>query len=119
MSFVLPQNGQALGALALYKQYGAAPFSQNFNIYRRLALDMMSMHDLSSPQAYRNWADLRDMLLSLVDNLRQHEDRDGVQVSIGIFPIYREFLAYNIINMCSSESVNFIFSLATIYSTRN
>lgn len=85
------QNGQPLGALALYKQYGAAPFSQNFNIYRRLALDMMSLHDLCSSQAYRNWADLRDMLLSLVDNLRQHEDTDGVQVSISILTKFREF----------------------------
>ncbi|XP_063612068.1 intraflagellar transport protein 172 homolog [Penaeus indicus] len=87
------KNGQALGALALYKQYGAAPFSQNFNIYRRLALDMMSMHELCSPQAYRNWADLRDMLLSLVDNLRQHEDTDGVQAEFEQLLILAHYMA--------------------------
>ncbi|XP_066969064.1 intraflagellar transport protein 172 homolog [Macrobrachium rosenbergii] len=65
-------------ALQLYKKYGAPAFSQNYNIYRRVALDLMSMHELCTAQAYRTWADLRDLLFSLVENIRQHEDTDGV-----------------------------------------
>ncbi|CAL4073000.1 unnamed protein product, partial [Meganyctiphanes norvegica] len=74
----LIKDGQAVEALGLYKQYGAPPYKQNYNIYRRLTIDLFGLHELCSPQAYRTWADLRDILLSLVDALRQHEDIDGV-----------------------------------------
>lgn len=67
-------------ALGLYKQYGAPAFTQNYNIYRRLGMDLMSLHELCSAQGYRTWADLRDLLLNLVDSLIQHQDTDGVLV---------------------------------------
>ncbi|KAK7085982.1 hypothetical protein SK128_023173 [Halocaridina rubra] len=74
----LIKDDQAVNALALYKQYGAPAYAQNYNIYRRLALDLMSMHELCTAEAYQTWADLRDLLLSLVENIRQHADTDGV-----------------------------------------
>ncbi|KAG7173582.1 Intraflagellar transport protein 172-like [Homarus americanus] len=89
----LRRDGQAVEALGLYKQYGAPAFSQNYNIYRRVALDLMSMHELCSGQAYRTWADLRDLLLSLVDNLRQHEDIEGVMNEFELLLLQAHYLA--------------------------
>ncbi|XP_071532014.1 intraflagellar transport protein 172 homolog [Panulirus ornatus] len=89
----LIKDGQAVEALRLYKQHGAPAFAQNYNIYRRLVLDLISMHELCSSQAYQTWADLRDLLLSLVDNLRQHEDTDGVMKEFELLLLQAHYLA--------------------------
>lgn len=39
---------------------------QNFNIYKRIVSDVLSQAGLNKPEAYRVWADLRDMLFDLV-----------------------------------------------------
>ncbi|XP_076029417.1 intraflagellar transport protein Oseg2 isoform X2 [Oratosquilla oratoria] len=75
----LIKDGQVVEALGLYKQYGSPAYPQNFNIYRRLAQDMMGRHDLYSAQAYDSWKDLREILFNLVEDLHQHEDEHGVQ----------------------------------------
>ncbi|KAK4305876.1 hypothetical protein Pmani_022262 [Petrolisthes manimaculis] len=84
---------KAAEALGLYKQYGAPAFTQNYNIYRRLSLDLMSLHELCSPQGYRTWADLRDLLLNLVDNLIQHQDTDGVLREFKLLLLLSHYLA--------------------------
>lgn len=40
--------------------------SQNFNIYKRLFLDVINLPDADAPESYRTWADLRSFLLQLV-----------------------------------------------------
>ncbi|KAK4299690.1 hypothetical protein Pmani_028048 [Petrolisthes manimaculis] len=89
----LIKEGKAAEALGLYKQYGAPAFTQNYNIYRRLSLDLMSLHELCSPQGYRTWADLRDLLLNLVDNLIQHQDTDGVLKEFELLLLLSHYLA--------------------------
>ena len=39
---------------------------QNFNIYKRIVHDMLNKRDMNKAEAFRNWADLRDMLFDLV-----------------------------------------------------
>lgn len=41
---------------------------QNFNIYKRLFLDVINLPDTDGPDCYRMWADLRSFLLQLVSS---------------------------------------------------
>ncbi|XP_053107178.1 intraflagellar transport protein 172 homolog isoform X2 [Hemicordylus capensis] len=56
-------------ALSLYVQHGAPANSQNFNIYKRLFVEMVNVAEMNCAEAYRSWADLRDVLFSLCENL--------------------------------------------------
>jgi hypothetical protein len=47
-------------------KYDAPLYSQNYNIYKRIAVDMFSMTGLSGQDGYSNCAKLRNMLLRLV-----------------------------------------------------
>lgn len=60
------QDGLTQKALALYVQYDTPAFPQNYNIYRRIALDLFSMSGLDEINAYIVWKQLRSMLFSLV-----------------------------------------------------
>jgi len=50
----------------LYVKHGTPPYSQNYNIYKRIVTDLLKTSDLMKAEAYRTWADLRDMLHDLV-----------------------------------------------------
>ncbi|XP_077566022.1 intraflagellar transport protein 172 homolog [Stigmatopora nigra] len=63
----LIREGFAIKALQLYVQHGAPPNTQNFNIYKRLFLDMLHLPEVTN--SYRTWADLRNVLLQLCENL--------------------------------------------------
>ncbi|XP_060165824.1 intraflagellar transport protein 172 homolog isoform X5 [Globicephala melas] len=65
----LIREGGCAQALALYVQHGAPANPQNFNIYRRIFTDMVSSPGTNSAEAYHNWADLRDVLFNLCENL--------------------------------------------------
>uniref|UniRef100_A0A8U7MH45 Intraflagellar transport protein 172 homolog n=1 Tax=Corvus moneduloides TaxID=1196302 RepID=A0A8U7MH45_CORMO len=56
-------------ALRLYVHHGAPANSQNFNIYKRLFVEMVNASGMNCAEAYSSWAELRDMLLSLCENL--------------------------------------------------
>nr|CAD7394029.1 unnamed protein product [Timema cristinae] len=66
----LIQEGFTLEALSLYSKYEAPLFPQNFNIYKRLAIDMFGMKGLSSPDSYTSWTQLRAMLLHLSEGMK-------------------------------------------------
>nr|XP_057921402.1 intraflagellar transport protein 172 homolog [Doryrhamphus excisus] len=63
----LIKEGDPVKALQLYVQHGAPPNPQNFNIYKRLFLDMIHLPE--APESYRTWADLRNVLLQLCESL--------------------------------------------------
>ncbi|XP_043460196.1 intraflagellar transport protein 172 homolog [Prionailurus bengalensis] len=65
----LIREGDYGQALALYVQHGAPANPQNFNIYKRIFTDMVSSPGTNSAEAYHNWADLRDVLFNLCENL--------------------------------------------------
>uniref|UniRef100_A0A669PJU1 Intraflagellar transport protein 172 homolog n=1 Tax=Phasianus colchicus TaxID=9054 RepID=A0A669PJU1_PHACC len=56
-------------ALSLYVQHGAPVNPQNFNIYKRLFVEMVNAPGMNCAEAYSSWADLRDVLFSLCENL--------------------------------------------------
>ncbi|ELV13731.1 Intraflagellar transport protein 172 like protein [Tupaia chinensis] len=65
----LIREGSSTQALALYVQHGAPANPQNFNIYKRIFTDMVSSPGTNSAEAYHSWADLRDVLFNLCENL--------------------------------------------------
>ncbi|XP_076806393.1 intraflagellar transport protein 172 homolog [Clavelina lepadiformis] len=69
----LLKEGNVLEALDLYIQHGAPPNVQNFNIYRRIANDVISSPELDN---YKTWGGLRDMLHGLVQNLQRSQQRN-------------------------------------------
>ncbi|XP_050543646.1 intraflagellar transport protein 172 homolog isoform X2 [Daktulosphaira vitifoliae] len=64
----LLRDSKVFDALNLYTQYEAPPFPQNFNIYRRIAVDMFSKRDLDKTESYDMWAKLRNMFYNLNEN---------------------------------------------------
>uniref|UniRef100_A0A1A8U1D0 Intraflagellar transport protein 172 homolog n=1 Tax=Nothobranchius furzeri TaxID=105023 RepID=A0A1A8U1D0_NOTFU len=73
----LIKAGEAVRALELYVQHGAPPNPQNFNIYKRLFLDLINLPDTDKPDAYRMWADLRNFLLQLCDNVSKSAEANS------------------------------------------
>ncbi|KAM6905680.1 intraflagellar transport protein 172 homolog [Lycodopsis pacificus] len=64
-------------ALQLYVQHGAPPNPQNFNIYKRLFLDLINLPDTDGPESYRMWADLRNFLLQLCENMSRSAEANS------------------------------------------
>ena len=62
----LIKENKTMEAMDLYVRYGAPAASQNFNIYKRIVMDILNKNGLMKPEAFRTWADLRDMLFDLV-----------------------------------------------------
>ncbi|XP_078205746.1 intraflagellar transport protein 172 homolog isoform X6 [Callithrix jacchus] len=65
----LIREGSSAQALALYVHHGAPANPQNFNIYKRIFTDMVSSPGTNCAEAYHSWADLRDVLFNLCENL--------------------------------------------------
>ncbi|XP_050306348.1 intraflagellar transport protein 172 homolog [Anthonomus grandis grandis] len=57
-------------ALNLYATHGAPAMPQNFNIYNHIASEMFGLPDLSEPEAYAQWEQLRQMLLEVNEGLK-------------------------------------------------
>lgn len=73
----LIKEEEPLKALQLYVQHGAPPNPQNFNIYKRLFLDMISLPDTDGADSYRMWADLRSFLLQLCENMSRSAEANS------------------------------------------
>uniref|UniRef100_A0A9J8AZH0 Intraflagellar transport 172 n=1 Tax=Cyprinus carpio carpio TaxID=630221 RepID=A0A9J8AZH0_CYPCA len=52
-------------------------FLQNFNIYKRMFLELVSLRDWDCAEAYRMWANLRDVLLLLCENLTKSSEANS------------------------------------------
>ena len=57
-------------------------YFQNFNIYKRLFLDMINLPETDGAESYRMWADLRSLLLQLVNSVAT---RRGVRRALRCF----------------------------------
>uniref|UniRef100_A0A3B3Z6D5 Intraflagellar transport protein 172 homolog n=1 Tax=Poecilia mexicana TaxID=48701 RepID=A0A3B3Z6D5_9TELE len=73
----LIKEEEAVKALQLYTQHGAPPNPQNFNIYKRLFLDLINRSNTAGPESYRMWADLRNFLLELCENLTKSAEANS------------------------------------------
>ncbi|KFO82193.1 Intraflagellar transport protein 172, partial [Cuculus canorus] len=56
-------------ALNLYVHHGAPANPQNFNIYKRLFVEMVNASGMNCAEAYSSWANLRNVLFHLCENL--------------------------------------------------
>ncbi|XP_043365854.1 intraflagellar transport protein 172 homolog isoform X3 [Dermochelys coriacea] len=70
----LIREGSYDKALSLYVQHGAPANLQNFNIYKRLFVEMVNAPGMNSTEAYPSWADLRDVLFNLCENLMKSSE---------------------------------------------
>uniref|UniRef100_A0A146M0F0 Intraflagellar transport protein 172 n=2 Tax=Lygus hesperus TaxID=30085 RepID=A0A146M0F0_LYGHE len=68
----LIKTGYSARALDLYIQHGAPALPQNYNIYRTIAADVMSVH--RSNETYKNWSKLRDMFYQLTEAMNSTSD---------------------------------------------
>ncbi|XP_051954406.1 intraflagellar transport protein 172 homolog [Xyrauchen texanus] len=73
----LIREGEAEKVLYLYAQHGVPAYSQNFNIYKRMFLELVSLRDRDCAEAYRMWADMRDVLLLLCENLTKSSEANS------------------------------------------
>ncbi len=64
----LIRNNAALTALKIFTKYGSPPTPQNFNIYKRLCMDVY-VQPLGGMASYSIYSSLRDILLSLVEDI--------------------------------------------------
>ncbi|XP_076872854.1 intraflagellar transport protein 172 homolog [Brachyhypopomus gauderio] len=73
----LIKESQAEKVLNLYTQHGLPANPQNFNIYKRMFLELMTLRDRDVAEAYRMWADLRDALHLLCENLTKSSEANS------------------------------------------
>uniref|UniRef100_A0A914VZ84 Intraflagellar transport protein 172 n=1 Tax=Plectus sambesii TaxID=2011161 RepID=A0A914VZ84_9BILA len=66
----LISNGSFMEAVEVFEKYGAAANPSAFNIYKRLIDEVIAKSNTNTSAAYKSWASLRNMLLSLVSNLQ-------------------------------------------------
>ncbi|XP_063226619.1 intraflagellar transport protein 172 homolog isoform X1 [Bacillus rossius redtenbacheri] len=70
----LIKDGYVLEALDLYTKYDVPLAPQNFNIYKRIAVDVFGLKDLSGPESYQTWAKLRTMLFRITEGMQTVSD---------------------------------------------
>ncbi|XP_072218456.1 intraflagellar transport protein 172 homolog [Leuresthes tenuis] len=105
----LIKEGDALKALQVYLQHGAPPNPQNFNIYKRLFLDLINIPDTDGPESYHTWADLRNLLLQLGENMSKSAEANS--------PAHEEFeqmllIAHYFATRSAAKGVEQLISIA-------
>ncbi|CAL8315982.1 unnamed protein product [Lota lota] len=106
----LIKEGDSQSALQLYVQHGAPPNPQNFNIYKRMFLDLLNLTGAHVPEGYRMWADLRNFLLLLCENISKSSEANS--------PSHEEFeqmllIAHYCATRCAAEGVDQLVSIST------
>lgn len=64
----LLKTAQPVVALKVFMEHGAPSHEANWNVYRKLVLDLCSLRD---PVAYTSWAGLRDRMFEVMSDLRR------------------------------------------------
>jgi intraflagellar transport protein 172 len=83
-------------ALDLYRQYGAPPYPANFNIYKRIGLDLYasrSIADKDGADSYQLWAALRDMYFGLCETLSTDGTSPAVIEEFGLLLLIAHYYA--------------------------
>lgn len=62
----LLKDGFIKEALSLYSNHGAPAMPQNFNIYNHIASEIFALPDISGPNSFAIWEQLRQMLFEIV-----------------------------------------------------
>ena len=80
----LIREGNPQSALQLYTKHGAPPYQANFNIYKRIGVDLFSAKQLDTGEAYSTWAELRDLYLGLLESLAERSSNRNCKLNIYI-----------------------------------
>ncbi|CAH1772611.1 unnamed protein product [Owenia fusiformis] len=75
----LIKENKVIKAMDLFVKHGAPAHPQNFNIYKRIVHDILNMRNLNVAESYRTWADLREMLFDLYENLAKSSEANSPQ----------------------------------------
>ncbi|KAL7058247.1 hypothetical protein AAHC03_017052 [Spirometra sp. Aus1] len=86
----LIKDARTYDALLLYKSHGTPPYTQNFNIYKRIFQEITSQRDLFNADGYTTWATLRDVLFDL--NQRVVSPESPVKVQPTVIAIFERML---------------------------
>uniref|UniRef100_A0A1B6D0F4 Intraflagellar transport protein 172 homolog n=1 Tax=Clastoptera arizonana TaxID=38151 RepID=A0A1B6D0F4_9HEMI len=70
----LIKEGFVLKALNLYSKLEAPAYPQNYNIYRRISMDIIAMPGLSGEEGFPTWARLRNLLFGLIEAMSKTSD---------------------------------------------
>ncbi|XP_044261133.1 intraflagellar transport protein 172 homolog [Tribolium madens] len=65
----LLKDGFVKEALNLYSTHGAPAMPQNFNIYNHIASEIFALSDISGPESFSVWEQLRQMLFEINEGL--------------------------------------------------
>lgn len=71
------KEGKVLDAMDLYTKYEAPAFRQNYNIYKRLCDEMFTLEHVNESESYGRWAQLRNILFNLTENIRHTQEADS------------------------------------------
>ncbi len=80
-------------------------FLQNFNIYKRMFLELVCLRDRDCAEAYRMWADLRDVLLLLVSS--------GLLWRLTLGKLFSQYWLYIQVGNSESYSISVLCSVKT------
>ncbi|KAG7280372.1 hypothetical protein CRUP_022200 [Coryphaenoides rupestris] len=83
---------------------------QNFNIYKRMFLDMLNLTETDTPEGYRMWADLRNVLLLLCENISKSSEANS--------PSHEEFeqmlqISHYCATRCAAKGVDQLLNIST------
>jgi intraflagellar transport protein 172 len=72
----LIKSNAILSALNLFTIHGAPATPQNFNIYKRLCLEVFGFN-IEGPQAYPTYSNLRNVLFNIIEELTKRSDTNN------------------------------------------
>ena len=75
----LIKEGNPSGALDLYKKYGTPNYRANYNIYKRIGVDIFSSKNIEKEDSYQVFSSLRDIYLSLVESMSETSASDALK----------------------------------------
>ena len=78
----LIKEGHPESALQLYTKHGTPPYQANFNIYKRIGVDLFSSPRMDNAESYGTWAALRDLYLGLVEGLSERASAGHQEFSL-------------------------------------
>ncbi|VDO47855.1 unnamed protein product [Onchocerca flexuosa] len=66
-------------ATVLFEKYGASSNPNNFNIYQKLAEEVINVRNMDNPNVYRRWATLRNVLFMVCNGMNIKEKMKKVK----------------------------------------
>ena len=89
------KDGRPMDALQLYRKYGCPAFTQNFNIYKRIAVDLFGTKTTedTNGKMYYVWSGLRDMLFDLTENMAKDSSHPDAQDDFNLLLLISHYLA--------------------------